>query len=388
MRSIGIVLVVAAMLQAGADAASGDDEPAIRALLVLGGCCHDYQRQQILLTKGISERAPVAWTIAYDPDSSTGHPNPVYLTPGWSAGYDVVVHDECSADVTLKAFVDTILAPHRKGLPAVNLHCATHSYRVSGSDDWFAFTGLTTHSHGAQLPIELSFVDAANPILVGLSPWTTMREELYHNEKVWGTVTPLIRGRQGADDDLVAWTNDYQGTRVFSTTLGHNDETVRDARYLDLVARGLLWAVGKLDARHFHPPVILPNLALGKTATASSTQDDHAPEKAIDGNAATRWCASDGSVPQWWQCDLGAPADLGGVQITWEQSAVYRYLVKGSPDAEHWTTLADASASTVSEQVCEHAFSASGIRYLRIEVVQLEEGKWASIYEVEVHARQ
>jgi type 1 glutamine amidotransferase len=282
-------------------AASAADEP-IRALLVVGGCCHDYLHQQTILTKGISARASVVWTIAYDPDGSTSHPNPVYLSPDWSKGIDVVVHDECSADVQAKPFVDAILAPHRKGLPAVNLHCAMHCYRVQGSDDWFQFTGLTTHSHGAQMPIELSFVDRQHPILAGLSEWTTIHEEQYHNETVWSTATPLIRGHQGADDDLVAWTNDFQGTKVFSTTLGHNNETVNDPRYLDLVTRGLLWTVGKLDDRHFHHPVVPINLALGKPATASSTQgDEHAADKAVDGNPATRWCASDGSVPQWWQ---------------------------------------------------------------------------------------
>ena len=47
----------------------------------------------------------------------------------------------------------------------------------------------------------------------------------------------------------VVWTNEYgdKKTRVFSTTIGHNNETVSDARYLDLVTHGLLWACGKLD---------------------------------------------------------------------------------------------------------------------------------------------
>ena len=48
----------------------------------------------------------------------------------------------------------------------------------------------------------------------------------------------------------MAWTNLYKGkTRVFATTLGHNNETVNDPRYLDLVTRGLLWSVNKLDGR-------------------------------------------------------------------------------------------------------------------------------------------
>ena len=35
-------------------------------------------------------------------------------------------------------------------------------------------------------------------------------------------------------------------TRVFSTTIGHNNATVEDTRYLDLVTRGVLWSAGKL----------------------------------------------------------------------------------------------------------------------------------------------
>jgi type 1 glutamine amidotransferase len=52
----------------------------------------------------------------------------------------------------------------------------------------------------------------------------------------------------------VAWTNTYNGkSKVFATTLGHNNATVADNRYLDLVARGLLWSVGKLDEAHLKP---------------------------------------------------------------------------------------------------------------------------------------
>ena len=49
---------------------------------------------------------------------------------------------------------------------------------------------------------------------------------------------------------VVVWTNEFgpKKTRIFSTTIGHNNATVEDARYLDLVARGLLWSVGKLEA--------------------------------------------------------------------------------------------------------------------------------------------
>jgi len=53
-------------------AARAEDKP-IRALLVAGGCCHDYAKQKDILTQGISARANVTWTISYDPDKGTKH---------------------------------------------------------------------------------------------------------------------------------------------------------------------------------------------------------------------------------------------------------------------------------------------------------------------------
>lgn len=59
------------------------------------------------------------------------------------------------------------------------------------------------------------------------------------------------KGKESTADDIVAWTNEYNGkTRVFATTIGHNNATVADPRYLDLVTRGLLWSIDKLDDAH------------------------------------------------------------------------------------------------------------------------------------------
>jgi type 1 glutamine amidotransferase len=131
-----------------------------------------------------------------------------------------------------------------------------HSYRID-SDEWFQFTGIQSAAHGPHEPIAIQFLDAEHPLTKGLTDWTTIREELYNNLKVFPTAHPLARGRQfvkqpdGTSKEVeyfVAWVNQYDKTRVFSTTLGHNTATVSDPRYLDLVARGLLWACGKLDA--------------------------------------------------------------------------------------------------------------------------------------------
>src|SRR5438270_11101367 len=83
--------------------ARADQPKPIRALLVIGGCCHDYAKQKEIVTKGISARAHVEWVVAYDPDKGTKHLNPIYESPDWAKGFDVVVQDECCSDVTDEA---------------------------------------------------------------------------------------------------------------------------------------------------------------------------------------------------------------------------------------------------------------------------------------------
>jgi type 1 glutamine amidotransferase len=263
-RFLALLALLAAALPSRAD----DPKP-VRALLVIGGCCHDYAKQKDLLTKGVSARANVQWAVAYDPDKGTKHLNPVYAKPDWAKGFDVVVHDECCADVTDAAAVDRILQPHRDGLPGVVLHCGVHSYRTAGyptkTTPWFEFTGLASTGHGPQAPIRVGYGPKGSPITKGLADWTTVNEELYNNAtgKLLDTAQPLARGEQtvagragkpATAAGVVAWTNSYAGkARVFATTLGHNNETVADPKYLDLVARGLLWSAGKLDEAHLVP---------------------------------------------------------------------------------------------------------------------------------------
>jgi len=44
----------------------------------------------------------------------------------------------------------------------------------------------------------------------------------------------------------VIWINQYGKARVFGTTYGHSDDTWRDPNYLNYLARGTLWAAGRL----------------------------------------------------------------------------------------------------------------------------------------------
>jgi hypothetical protein len=125
--------VVREKLGAGVDAGDDGNSPAgtgsaapVRALLITGGCCHDYARQKDLLKRGIEARAYVQVTQVHTGDTSTKARFEMYNSPEWAQGYDVIIHDDCTSDVTEIPYVENILAPHRQGLPAVNLHCAMH----------------------------------------------------------------------------------------------------------------------------------------------------------------------------------------------------------------------------------------------------------------------
>ncbi len=239
----------------------------LKILLLTGGCCHDYAAQKDILKRGLEARAHVVVDQIHTDDKSTKPPLPIYGNPDYAKGYALVIHDECAAEINDPAVVEGVLKPHRDGIPGLNLHCAMHCYRIGDPKEpaepgtphafWFEYLGLQSSGHGPQEPIAIRFVDKSSPIAKGLADWTTIKEEHYNNVKIFtaqpiarGTQTVRKNGKEQENDFVVAWTNEYgpKKTRIFSTTVGHNNETVEDGRYLDLITRGMLWATGHLGA--------------------------------------------------------------------------------------------------------------------------------------------
>jgi type 1 glutamine amidotransferase len=220
----------------------------IRALLITGGPFHDYAKQKEILTKGISARAPVEWTIADEASDKREHKHSIYSKPEWWKGYDVIVHDECFGFVEDDAFIEAIVKVHQDGVPVVAIHCAVHSYRKAKTRAWSEMLGIRSEAHGPKQDIAVTYnAKIDHPITKGLANWTSAKDELYNNIKIYEKTTPLATGKQGDTEAVVAWTNDFHGVRVFVTTLGHTNETVNDPHYLDLITRGLLWAVNRMD---------------------------------------------------------------------------------------------------------------------------------------------
>ncbi|MDG2222822.1 MAG: ThuA domain-containing protein [Rubripirellula sp.] len=405
MKRFSLSIVVLLLL---ATFSAAETKP-LKALLIAGGCCHDYKGQHEALFKGIQSRANVQVDVYWTDDKGTNPPFPLFEDPAWAKGYDVIIHDECAASNKDIAVVQRILKVHQT-IPAVHLHCAMHSFR-NGTDLWFKHLGLKSTSHGPQEPIAIAFVDRAHPITQGMNDWTTIKEELYNNVAMHdaepiatGTQSYLRNGKTTNSTAVVAWVNQKQGARSFSTTLGHNTATVADGRYLDLVTRGLLWACGKLEPGYLQPfagknaitfiqtqPAdtaqslpklgVMPEGATLVIPAASSTQQPNLPLNAFDGNTESRWCAANGGYPHWLAWEFKQPVTPKSIRITWEFDRAYQFRVEGSVDGKVWKSLLDAAANNRVMKDDLALNPTSSIKHMRITGLG-STGGWCSIREV------
>jgi type 1 glutamine amidotransferase len=225
----------------------------LHALLITGGCCHDYEAQKKTLTEGISARANVAWTIIHEGEADEKtHEFSIYKKPNWTKGFDVIVHNECSGKLTNVAFIESIVREQtNSGVGVVTIHCSTHSYRDAETDAWRELLGVKSMRHQAKRPFSVVNVKPEHPIMKGFpAKWQNEPDELYEILKVWPTCTPLAKSitpNKADDQHPSIWINTPGKCKVFGTTLGHSDDTMKTDVYLDLVTRGLLWTCDKLD---------------------------------------------------------------------------------------------------------------------------------------------
>ncbi len=402
-------LILSLILSFLAFNASAEAKP-LKALLVAGGCCHDYKGQHEALFKGIQARANVQVDVYWTDDKSVNPPLALYENPDWAKGYDIIIHDECAAGNKDLRVMKNILKAHET-IPAVHLHCAMHSFR-NGTDQWFKHLGIQSSRHGPQQPIKIEFVAKDHPITKTLKDWTTINEELYNNVDVFDAQAiamgkQMVKGKEEAA--IVAWTNEKQGAPSFSTTIGHNTSTVADERYLEMVTRGLLWASGKLNEDYLGKPFTgenkitfvkaaeqkkkpAPKANLGAapkgatlvtmTAQSEETGKSNFAWKAVDGTTDSRWCASGGSKPQWLQLELDAAKKVSGVDIIWENANnAYGYKLEGSADGKKWEMLADETGNKKQGDT-KSTFGEKEIRFLKITCTSSSAGGWASIREV------
>jgi hypothetical protein len=129
-------------------------------------------------------------------------------------------------------------------------------------------------------------------------------------------------------------------------------------------------------------------LQRNKTATASSNLIGNEPSLGNDNDLSTRWCANEGTYPQWWRVDLGASHALSAFSVRFEFSdRTYTYQVETSRDDATYTLQASVSGTGVLQLGTFPANLAA--RYVRITVTSGLPGDtthptWASFFEFSV----
>ncbi|SEG59791.1 CARDB protein [Nonomuraea solani] len=111
------------------------------------------------------------------------------------------------------------------------------------------------------------------------------------------------------------------------------------------------------------------NLAAGKAATASSTNDVYRAANVTDGDQATYWESANDAFPQWVQVDLGSSASVNRLVLKlpsgWP-SRTQTLTVQGSTNGSTFSTI--ASATYTFNPAATITFGAVTARYVRVQI--------------------
>ena len=155
------------------------------------------------------------------------------------------------------------------GVPTVFLHCAMHNFRWSSEEPGIYGIGKSSRLKkvwakdypGESFPAfwKLTGMDTVNhdwigaftvdkvldhPITQNLpASWKVSRDERYRTLRMQAGVIPLLK----SGDSTIAWLHSFGKARIFATTLGHDDRTLKDPLFGELLSQGILFITGNLS---------------------------------------------------------------------------------------------------------------------------------------------
>jgi polygalacturonase len=143
--------------------------------------------------------------------------------------------------------------------------------------------------------------------------------------------------------------------------------------------------------RAFHTPVTIlptqiaepvqrPNLALNKSATASSSTA--APSLSFDGNFGTRW-GSSYTDNEWIYVDLGSAVYVDAAKLYWEAAYGKNYQIQVSNDGISWANV--FSTTTGDGGVDDISFTPTLARYVKMNGTLRGSSFGYSLWEFEVY---
>lgn len=146
------------------------------------------------------------------------------------ANHDDILPEQ---EAALKEFVES-------GKALIPLHSASWCFRNS---DWFVeAVGGQFESHGTG-EFVAEIIQADHPVMQGISEFETW-DETYVHSQLNEDMTVLMERVDGNHREPWTWVREQGNGRVFYTAYGHDERTWSQPEFHELVANGVLWAVG------------------------------------------------------------------------------------------------------------------------------------------------
>ncbi len=183
-------------------------------------------------------------------------------------------------------------------------------------------------------------------------------------------------------NDATTWSDAYRTTTGDG---GVDDITLSSpasGRYVRMlgIQRATPWGYSLFELEVYSTA----NLALGKTAVASTTYDGFLAANVTDGNMGSRW-SSQFSDDQWIYVDLGSIQTINRVVLRWEVAYGRSYKLQVSNDATTWSDVYRTTTGDGGVDDLTLAAPASG-RYVRMLGIQRGTTYGYSLWEFEVYA--
>lgn len=206
-------------------------EPRRVEILVLGHESEHHNSEKLMLHLGIP-LFQKGINLTYTTDPKDLNDEVLY-------NYDGLLiyanHDEITSEQE-KALKDYI----QSGKALIPVHSASWCFRNS---DWYVETvggQFKSHEEGK---FTAEIVDPSHPIMQGIEEFETW-DETYVHSQLNPDMHVLMERVEGDQREPYAWTLEEGKGRVFYTAYGHNEETWKQPEFQELIANGILWAVG------------------------------------------------------------------------------------------------------------------------------------------------
>ena len=215
-----------------------------------------------------------------------------------------------------------------------------------------------------------------------------------------GTVTGNLTGTKTFDDtQMVELSCTDTDATIYYTTDG-TAPTTKSTKYegnkilvsSDTTVKAIAVRDGYIDSTYASATIKIDgdaiqnseNLALNKTATASSENGGDKAANAVDGNAGSRWQANNenASKDDWIQVDLGDVYAVNTVKLNWETAYASKYKIQVSTDGENWT---DVATQNGQKGEVTTTFAAVKAQYVRMQGLSMATNYGYSLYEFEVY---